>query len=47
LVAASEPGALPLCYGSATSEGEFAMNRNITISLGTLIVIILIVWLIF
>jgi hypothetical protein len=36
----------PLCYGSATQRG-LTMNRNVTIGLGTLIVIIIIVALVF
>jgi len=42
-----EPHPVPLCYGSATSEGDYQMNRNVTISLGALIVIIIIVALVF
>jgi hypothetical protein len=41
-----EPVAPSLCYGSATSRG-LTMNRNVTIGLGTLIVIIIIVALLF
>jgi hypothetical protein len=37
----------PLCYGSATSKRGLAMNRNVTIGLGTLIIIIIIVALVF
>lgn len=44
---ASEPPPTPLCYGSAHTKGKAAMNRNVTISLGALIVIIIIVALIF
>jgi hypothetical protein len=35
------------CYGCATFEGDTSMNRNVTIGLGTLIVIIIIVALLF
>ena len=38
--------ARPLCYESATPRG-LTMNRNVTIGLGTLIVIIIIVALLF
>ena len=36
-----------LCFGSATSAKEKSMNRNVTIGLGTLIIIIIIVALVF
>jgi hypothetical protein len=42
-----EPGPAPLCYGSAPSKRGLTMNRNVTIGLGTLIVIIIIVALVF
>jgi hypothetical protein len=42
-----EPAAVPLCYGSATSTRGQDMNRNVTIGLGTLIIIIIIVALLF
>ena len=43
----SEPRHAQLCYGNATSKGDTNMNRNVTIGLGTLIVIIIIVALLF
>ena len=42
-----EPLAAPLCYGSATSIRGQDMNRNVTIGLGTLIIIIIVVALLF
>jgi hypothetical protein len=42
----AEPGLVSLCYGRATSKG-ITMNRNVTIGLGTLIIIIIIVALVF
>ncbi|HEX8511999.1 MAG TPA: hypothetical protein VF688_02710 [Allosphingosinicella sp.] len=42
-----EPGRVTLCYGSATSKRGLTMNRNVTIGLGTLILIIIVVALLF
>jgi hypothetical protein len=43
----AEPPPVRFVTKNATSEGDPAMNRNVTISLGALIVIIIIVALVF